>query len=97
MCKWKKKDFKGMKKKLYINEIKKVNGRLLEIAEKTDLERIEVYHDRYPFLGFRRAVKRFFIRCHFVSAAIINSPAFDNISVSVIVINSIVMSLEDPY
>ena len=45
MCKWKKKDFKGMKKKLYINEIKKVNGRLLEIAEKTDLERIEVYQD----------------------------------------------------
>ena len=25
MCKWKKKDFKGMKKRLYINEIKKVN------------------------------------------------------------------------
>lgn len=38
MCKWKKKDFKGMKKKIYINEIQKRNDRILKITEKTDLE-----------------------------------------------------------
>lgn len=69
----------------------------MQIAEKSDLEKIEVYHDRYPFLGLRRAVKRFLIRCHLISAAIISSPAFDNISVSVILVNSVVMAIEDPY
>lgn len=29
MCKWKKKDFKGMKKKIYINEIQKKNHTIL--------------------------------------------------------------------
>ena len=97
MCKWKKKDFKGMKKKLYINEITKVNDDILQIAEKTDLEKLEVYHDRYPFLGIRRTVRSFIIRCHLVAAYIISSPIFDNISVSVIVVNSVLMAMEDPY
>lgn len=97
MCKWKKKDFKGMKKKLYINEINKVNDEILQIAEKSDLEKLEVYHDRYPFLGLRRTIKIFFIRSHLLAAYIINSPMFDNISVFVIVVNSVVMAMEDPY
>ena len=71
MSKWKKKDFKGMKKKLYIKEVQKGNDNILKIEEKTDLEKNEVYHDRYPFLSARRAISRFFIRCHLISYYII--------------------------
>ena len=53
MSKWKKKDFKGMKKKVYIKEIQKINDKILKIEDKTDLEKNEVYHDRYPLLGTR--------------------------------------------
>lgn len=41
-------------------------------------------------------MSRFLIRCHLVSAAIISSPTFDNLSVSVIIVNSVVMAMEEP-
>ena len=48
-------------------------------------------------MGLRRAVKSFLIRSHLLAAYIINTPMFDNISVFVIVVNSVVMAMEDPY
>ena len=96
MSKWKKKDFKGMKKKVYIKEVQKINDKILKIEEKSDLEKNEVYHDIFPFLTARRAINRFFIWCHLIAAAIIHSQAFENISITVIVVNSIVMAMEEP-
>ena len=55
-----------------------------------------MYTDRYPCLGLRRSVRKFFIWCHLISASVINSPAFDNISVFVIIVNSVVMAIEEP-
>ena len=85
-----------MKKKLYINEIQKRNDKILQITEKSDLEKNEVYTDRYPCLGLRRSIRKFLIWMHMLSAHIIQSSVFENISILVIVLNSVVMAMEQP-
>jgi len=54
LCKWKQKDVKGIKKNAYIKEIQKKNDQILTVADKTELEKLEVYTDRFPILHFRK-------------------------------------------
>jgi hypothetical protein len=67
LCKWKQKDVKGIKKNSYIKEVQKKNDQILSVAEKSSLEKLEVYVDYYPLLGFRNSCKKFIILIHLVS------------------------------
>ena len=42
MCNWKKKDVIGLKKNTYIKEIQRKNENILAIAQKSELEKLEV-------------------------------------------------------
>ena len=91
LCKWKQKDVKGIKKNAYIKEIQKKNDQILTVADKTELERLEVYTDRFPILHFRKQLTKLLIFIHLFSLMIIQTRLFENISLVVIVANSIVM------
>jgi hypothetical protein len=55
-----------------------------------------VYVDRYPLLKLRKQIKRFCIYVNLIASAIISTSMFDNISILVIMLNSMVMMSEDP-
>lgn len=96
MCSWKQKDFKGSKKSSYMKEIQRKNEKILSVAEKDDLEKLEVYTDRFPLLKLRKTIRRFFILVHMLAKAIISTKVFDNISIMVIIANSVLMTFDDP-
>jgi hypothetical protein len=95
MCHWKQKDTKGLKKGAYIKEIQKKNSQILKITEKTDLEKLDVYTDRFPLLILRKSILRFIILIQLTCLFIIQTKAFDNISIVVILANSFTMILDD--
>ena len=66
------------------------------MTEKDDLEQNEAYIDHYPLLKFRKSIKRIFIYINLTASAIISTNTFDNISILVIMVNSMVMMSEDP-
>jgi hypothetical protein len=68
----------------------------LTVAEKNDLEKLEVYTDRFPLLKLRKQIRKVLILINMVAYAIINTKLFENISITVIMINSIVMIFDDP-
>jgi len=96
MCAWKQKDTKGIKKNTYIKEIQRKNDKILTVAEKNDLEKLEVYTDRFPLLDLRKAVKKVFILINMVAYRVISTKLFENISIMVILVNSLVMMMDDP-
>ena len=96
MCHWKQKDIKGIKKNHYIKEIQKKNDKILTVVDKNDLEKREVYTDRFPLLSLRNRVNKVLILIQMIASAIITSPIFENISITVIVLNSFIMMLDDP-
>lgn len=55
-----------------------------------------MYEDTYPLLKIRKAIWKFCIYVKLISKNIISTTAFDNISITVILLNSIVMMSEDP-
>ena len=71
MCKWKQKDVKGIKKNAYIKEIQKRNEKILSVADKDELEKLEVMTDRFPLLKLRKAIYKFIVLLNMVSKAII--------------------------
>lgn len=66
------------------------------MTDKDELEQNEVYRDTYPLLKLRKSVKRTFIYINLVASAIISTSTFDNVSILVIMLNSMVMMSEDP-
>ena len=96
MCDWKQKDVKGVKKNHYIKEIQRKNDKILTVVDKNDLEKREVYTDRFPLLSIRNRINKVLILIQMVASAIITSPIFENISISVIILNSIIMMMDDP-
>lgn len=95
MCKWKQKDTKGMKKNAYIKQIQKRNNQILKISEKSEIERLDVYTDRFPMLNLRKAVNRGYLGVKMACYMIISTKLFDNISLSIIVFNSFVMVFDN--
>jgi len=61
MCLWKKNDALGLKKNNYIKEILFRNESILAKSEKDELEKLDVYTDRYPLLGLRKSFMRLII------------------------------------
>lgn len=68
MCNWKQGDHRGFKKGAYIKDVQAQNDQILQVIEKSDMEKIEVYTDRFPLLKIRKLVLRFAIfismTCH---------------------------------
>jgi hypothetical protein len=95
MCQWKQKDTKGLKKGAYIKEIQKKNSQILKITEKNDLEKLDVYTDRFPMLILRKSILRVIILIQMTCSFIIATKAFDNISILVILANSFTMIVDD--
>lgn len=95
MCQWKQKDTKGLKKGAYIKEIQKKNSQILKITEKNDLEKLDVYTDRFPLLILRKSILRVIILVQMTCYFIIQTKSFDNISIAVILANSFTMILDD--
>jgi hypothetical protein len=54
MCNWKQSDSKAYSKNGYIKKITRKNNQILKVAEKSPLEKLEVYTDRFPLLKFRK-------------------------------------------
>ena len=48
-----------MKKGAYIKDIQAQNDQILQVIDKNDLEKIEVYTDRYPLLKIRKYIQKF--------------------------------------
>ena len=96
MCKWKQKDTKGIKKNAYIKDLQKKNEKILSVADKDDLEKLEVMTDRFPLLKLRKAIYKFFVLLNMISKAIISTSFFDNFTTSVILFNCVTMMLNNP-
>jgi hypothetical protein len=96
LCNWKKHDHIGLKKNAYIKEIQKKNENILGITNKDALERLEVQTDRFPLLGCRKAFWRVLISIRMICKYIIETDLFSNLTISVILINSIYMMFDDP-
>ena len=55
-----------------------------------------MYVDKYPLLKLRKLFMRIVIYINLVASSIISTSTFDNISILVIMLNSMVMMSEDP-
>jgi hypothetical protein len=96
MCQWKKNDALGLKKNNYIKEILFRNENILTKSEKDDLEKLDVYTDRYPLLGIRKQIMRFIILLQIICYNIITSSIFGNFTLLVIIANSLFMMSDNP-
>lgn len=96
MCSWKQKDVKGIKKNAYIKEVQKKNERILSVADKDELERLEVMTDRFPLLELRKAISKSQILLQMTCKWIISTSVFDNFTTLVILVNSVVMMQDNP-
>jgi hypothetical protein len=68
----------------------------VEIVEQDSFEKLESYRDRWPCLSIRKLVLRIKLLITRSAYLIISHPAFEYISLVVIVANSVVLTLEDP-
>ena len=65
-------------------------------VEKDALEQLDVYEDTWPCLRQRKGCMRAYIYSYKFFYMIQDSSLFDNISICVILLNSVVMMAEDP-
>ena len=72
------------------------NNTILQITDKDKLEKLDLMTDRYPCLDCRKTVKRVFIYIHLVAKYIIETPFFENITIFIIISNSLTMMIDDP-
>ena len=87
----KKNDVRGYYKKDLIDEIQDKNSEILEVREKDDLEKLDMYQDRLPLLDCRKGIIKFWVILKIICGEIINSPIFDNTATIVILANSMIM------
>ena len=93
---WKLADKKCAKKKQYIRQMQDKNERILTTVEKDELEKLLVYEDTWPLLACRKAFLYYYIIFYRFMYAVQEHPMFENISIFVILCNSLVMMAEDP-
>ena len=93
---WRRNDDKGNKKKPYLTNVQLKNNRILVQVDKDSLERCEAYEDKWPLLGARKGIWKVLIYINLIAYKIISTKAFENISIFVILMNSLVMMMEDP-
>lgn len=63
----------------------------MEVKEKDDLEKLEMYQDRLPLLDCRKGFVKLWIIFRILCEEIIYSPMFDNTATIVILANSMIM------
>jgi hypothetical protein len=93
---WRRRDDKGNKKKPYVTNIQLKNNRILVQVDKDNLERCESYTDNWPLLACRKGIWKVLIYINLIAYKIISTKIFENISIFVILLNSLVMMTEDP-
>jgi hypothetical protein len=67
-----------------------------KIITKDRIHIIEDYHDRCPFLDFRKQIMKARVYCNRGAQMIMMHSLFESISISVIVVNSIFLAMDDP-
>ena len=67
------------------------NSEILEVKEKDNLEKLEMYQDRLPLLDCRKGIVKLWIIFKLLCEEIIDSPIFDNTATIVILANSMIM------
>ena len=85
-----------MKKNAYVKDIQKKNEKILSVADKDELEKLEVMTDRFPLLKLRKAIYKFIVLLNMVSKAIIKTTFFDNFTTCVILLNCFTMMMNNP-
>jgi hypothetical protein len=67
----------------------------LKISEKNELEKLDLYSDRFPFLKLRKSVKKVLLLVKMACSIVINTKLFDNICLLIIIANSLTMVFDD--
>lgn len=81
-----------------LDEIKKMmpEPNFYKIVNKDRIQIIEDYHDRCPLLGLRKEIMKARVYCNRGAQLIMQNSLFESISISVIVVNSIFLAMDDP-
>lgn len=95
ICQWKQRDIKGKHKSNYSRSIMKSNNNILKISDKSDMEKLEVYSDRFPFLKLRKSIMKAQLIIKTICYLIIKNKIFDNICLLIIIANSVTMIYDD--
>lgn len=83
-------------KNLNIQRIKHEDGCYLRIVEMNDFESLEVYTDRFPLLRIRKALMYLYYCVQHFCLYIVRNPVFEFCSISLIVINTVFLMMDDP-
>ena len=67
-----------------------------KIVKKDRIQIIEDYHDRCPLLGLRKQIMKSRVYINRGAQLIMMHSLFETISISVIVINSLFLAMDDP-
>jgi hypothetical protein len=70
-------------------EITKNTNYNIQVQEMPELERIQIYHDKYPFLKLRKQISTFWEQLCLICKYMIFTNTFENLVLTVIIINSI--------
>jgi Ion transport protein len=81
-----------------LDEIKKMMPEppFYKIVAKDRIQIIDDYHDRCPLLDFRKSLMRARVYCNRGAQLIMMHSLFESISISVIVVNSLFLAMDDP-
>ena len=72
------------------------NDLIMQVTEQTELEKLKNSEDRWPFLNFRKTLKRIKIYITMGAGIIIKHPAFETTSIIIICLNCVTLAMEDP-
>lgn len=72
------------------------NDLILIPVDQTPLERLQSYEDGWPCLNFRKILIKTKIYINMAATKIASHKAFETISITVILLNSITLASEDP-
>lgn len=98
-CKWRENDIKGNRRTFYIKEVSKKNDLIMSVTETSPFEQLALKPDPYPCLpcfNFRQQVRRVRLYITLGAETIIKHPAFETISITVILLNCVTLAMEDP-
>jgi hypothetical protein len=96
LTRWAQKDDKGNKKTLYLKQIIGRNDVIMRVDEQSRLEILRNYEDRWPLLSLRKSLWKVQIYINLFCLTIISHKLFETICITVILLNSFTLALEDP-
>lgn len=66
------------------------------MQEQSRLEKLANFQDRWPLMSFRKVLQKIRIYINMTAFKIIKHKVFDNICITIILVNSISLGMEDP-